>query len=387
MTSLCRAEGRKDIINTKEIGLSLLLDLFFILKAIIMIQVLAIYFLFLILIFHPSCKGQESPSAKENIKERTQNNKVKNKPSDYDPYFAETQSITKSFGPTNITRNVLQDKNGDYWLATWEGIIKYDGKVFTNYTNKDSLRRHRVFTLLEDKIGNLWFGTIGGGIYFYDGVTFTNFTKKDGLTHDGVLCFYEDKKGNIWIGTQAGINRYDGKNFEQFIIDGGTNNNDINAIVEDNKGELWIGTKGKAFIFDGKNFNTITYDNNTPFTNVRTIIKDKKGNMWLGGNDGLRCYQNNTFTKVSNEFTGYIYEDSKGSIWTSTTVNGDIQNWVLNRYDAYLLPLELIKPNVIKPEVGMLFGIVEDTDGDIWFGNVRGVGRYDGKDFEYFKEN
>ncbi len=49
-----------------------------------------------------------------------------------------------------------------------EGIISYDGKQFTNVTENEGLEKFRVFSLLEDRAGTLWFGTIGGGLYRYE---------------------------------------------------------------------------------------------------------------------------------------------------------------------------------------------------------------------------
>ncbi len=61
-------------------------------------------------------------------------------PDEVDSYFRESNDITTSNGPSSITRNVLQDKKGFIWLATWNGIIRYDGKTFTNFTNKNGLK-------------------------------------------------------------------------------------------------------------------------------------------------------------------------------------------------------------------------------------------------------
>ncbi len=362
------------------------------------------YFLLSFLIINSSCNGQAEKSIREitakkkikkveqppkEIKAQTEEKKEIIPPQkiskDFDPYFKETEYTSQSIGPQSITRKILEDKNGNIWLASWEGILKYDGTTFTNYTNKDSLRRHHIFTILEDTKGNLWFGTIGGGVYFYDGKEFTNYTTEDKLASNRIGCFYEDKKGNIWVGTMNGLSRYNGKDFKSYIIEGGTNNNDINSIIEDDNGDLWIVTRGTAFTFDGKEFTTITNEDR-PFNNVRSIIKDKKGNIWLGGNDGLFTYHNNTFTNHSTEFVGYIYEDSKGRIWTSSTVNKNMGSWALVRYDNFITPLIKMTPTIINPNIGMLFGIEEDSKGNIWFGNLEGVGRYDGKEFEYFRK-
>ncbi|MCX6294449.1 MAG: histidine kinase, partial [Bacteroidetes bacterium] len=70
--------------------------------------------------------------------------------------------------------------------------------------------------MLEDKNGDIWFGTRNHGVERYDGKVITNFSKKDGLGNNDVSCIFEDKNGNIWFGsdyTGAGICSYNGKSF------------------------------------------------------------------------------------------------------------------------------------------------------------------------------
>src|SRR4051812_16157740 len=116
-----------------------------------------------------------------------------------DPYFIEGTDTFSTHGPKSITRNLLQDRNGNFWLASWQGIIKYDGKQFTNVTLKEGLIHFHVFYAFEDKAGNLWFSTVRGGLYRYDGKTFRLFTTKDGLADNSVSCMMEDKAGNLWL--------------------------------------------------------------------------------------------------------------------------------------------------------------------------------------------
>src|SRR6185369_9342814 len=104
---------------------------------------------------------------------------------------SETKDMNASHGPGSITRNIIQDRKGNIWMASWEGVFKYDGKIFTNITSGVSTAR--FFSLLEDRRGNLWFGSIGSGVYQYDGNSFQNFTTKDGLVNDEVGCIYEDR--------------------------------------------------------------------------------------------------------------------------------------------------------------------------------------------------
>lgn len=345
------------------------------------------------------------------------------------------KDVSTSQGPNGIVRTVKQDRKGNIWITSWEGVYKYDGKSFTNVTIKASSAR--FFSVLEDRKGNFWFASIGSGVYYYDGKSFRNFTTKDGLAGDSVTAIYEDQSGNVWFGTGNGASRYDGKTFRNLkmseapsatpsdsLFVGPQNahtqndslyvetpvrkatdsvqvasfqpvlpkthwmHNDVNAVMEDNTGKFWIGTRGYASIYDGKTFTTIINTDGKPFTNVRSIIKDKKGNMWLGGADGLWRYDGKTFTRFTQKFVGYIIEDKKGNIWTSSE-STDAPGWVLSRYDGKTLSDK--KPTVTEirskyeGNKGFLFDILEANDGSIWFGGMDGVYRYDGKTIMNFK--
>jgi ligand-binding sensor domain-containing protein len=302
------------------------------------------------------------------------------------------------YGSDAIVRNIAQDRKGDIWIASFEGVFRYDGKSFTNVTS--GVSTGRFFSVLEDRKGNMWFGSIGSGVYYYDGKSFKNFTTKDGLLNNEISWIYEDRSGNIWFGANGGASVYDGRSFRNFFINGDTmveNRTgktfpdftrppmEVTSIVEDTAGKVLLGTRGHTFIYDGIMFTIFTHEGKS-FTNVRTLVKDKKGNIWLGGNDGLWRYDGNTFTNFTGNFIGYIYEDKKGNIWTSSGSTTDRNNWALSRYNEKLLQSkDATAPEIIKEGEGMLFGILEASDKGIWFGTGNGVYRYDGKSFNNFK--
>lgn len=295
---------------------------------------------------------------------------------------SENKELVTSHGPKGITRNLIQDRKGNIWIAAFDGIFRYDGKSFTNITSKVSSAR--FFSVLEDRKGNLWFGSIGSGVYLYDGKSFRNFTTRNGLAGNDVQCIYEDKAGDIWLGTGGGVTRYDWKSFRNYTIKDGLSNNDVNSVIEDKKGKFWFGTRGHVCVYDGKKFTVFTH-NGKPFTNVWPIIEDKKGNMWLGGSDGLWRYDGNTFTNFTQKFVGSIIEDKKGNIWTDGSVNAYGRRSALFRYDGKSLSDK--KPTIeeIKSKE-WAFGILEANDGSIWFGSGRGVHRYDGNAVKDFNE-
>jgi ligand-binding sensor domain-containing protein len=359
-----------------------------------------IYALFTVFVFYTSCKGQVKSDLSKDV---VQSN---------------AKDINTSTGPIGITRNITQDKKGNIWIAAFDGVFRYDarpdsigGKSFANITSQ--VTSARFFSVLSDRNGNQWFGTIGAGVYYYDarlndsvgqGQTmpagqagFKNFTTKDGLLNNEITCIYEDKAGNIWFGASGGASRYDGKRFQNYIIDGDTMRENITgktfptrqpyevtAIVEDKAGRFWFATRGNTFVYEmrlvdaqGKPFTVFTHDSK-PFKNVRSLIEDKKGNIWLGGNDGLWRFDGSSFTNFTQQFVGHIIEDKKGNIWTSSE-KGDNLGWSISRYDERILSDKKPMATEIVNRKTMFFGIMEASDGSIWFGSGAGVHRYDAR--------
>lgn len=338
--------------------------------------------LLLLLIFIISCNGHDkTPLPKDSASEPQQiparqagmNTAVG------DPSFVKAKDTISTHGPRSITRNILQDRNGNYWFATWEGIISYDGKRFTNVTLKEGLRHFHVFSVLEDETGTLWFGMIGGGVYRYDGTSFTLFTMTEGLANNIVTCMLEDMSGNIWFGTRAGASRFDGKTFTNFTTQDGLRSNAINSMVQDKFGKIWFGTMNGVNHYDGQSFTHFTNEKGLPFYSVNSIIEDKTGNIWIGSQDGLCRYDGKSLAILSTNATNYIFEDKTGNLWLSGgKINVNSPDMTLSRYDGKSFTR-------IKSD-NQIFGITGDKTGNIWFGTVNGACRYNGKSFTCFLE-
>ncbi|MEM7455111.1 MAG: serine hydrolase [Planctomycetota bacterium] len=311
---------------------------------------------------------------------------------DLDPYFRESSRAYDGAGPRVITRNVLQDSNGNFWLATWHGVMRYDGRTFTNVTNEAGLKRFRAFSLLEDDQKNIWLGTTGAGLYCYDGATFTNFTTEDGLVADGILSMKQDRAGNLWFGG-AGATKFDGTRFTAFDEDDGFTSADVASISEAPDGKIWFGSRGALFHFDGETFVNFTAEHELDIDSnsyIPTLI-DRKGHLWFGGVSGLFHYDGERIRHVFEPTCHSLFEDSKGNIWfTGGTIrgedkSGDTAGSVLNRFDPETgLENMLEMSEQFKIQNGMIFGLSEDRDGNIWFGTGSGVGRISGGLIQYF---
>jgi ligand-binding sensor domain-containing protein len=311
---------------------------------------------------------------------------------------SETKDKITSQQPNTMVRHIKQDRKGNILIASYKGVFRYDGKSFTNLTRKIS--SPSFWDVLEDRKGNLWLASKDSGVYHYNGKSFQHFTTKEGLANNRVSAIYEDKAGAIWFATGGGASRYDGKSFQNFTAKDGLPNNDITTIMEDKTGKLWFGTRGEACFYDGKIFTIFKNKDGIAFRNVWSIIEDKKGNIWFGGSIienkkgdtlfvsvGLWRYDGSIITKVSQRGASAIIEDKKGNIWTIGELkpNGD---WALSRYDEkslYNKKTIVTEIMSIKGGTGMLCGILEANDGNIWFGSLNGVYCYDGKTITDFK--
>ncbi len=128
----------------------------------------------------------------------------------------------------------------------------------------------KEYCTLKDRSGNFWLAATGEGVYCYNGKTFTHFTVADGLTDNTVSCMLEDKDGNIWFGTLTGVCRYDGKVMTNLALPDNniarstawellikmTNTlkypNTVDSIKQDSNGNVWFTTKWGIYCYDGK---------------------------------------------------------------------------------------------------------------------------------------
>ncbi len=162
---------------------------------------------------------------------------------------------------------IMEDKEGNIWFArSGFGLCKYDGKTFTNYSTEDGLNSNCVQTIIEDQQGDLWIGTRvmekdhpeenqrkgEGGLIRYDGEKFIPYPEIEGLSQNDIYSIYEDKKGNIWIGANGfGVYQYDGKTFQLYTatpsLDASRNIGGYQSFLEDKNGILWVGCSGGLF--------------------------------------------------------------------------------------------------------------------------------------------
>jgi len=280
---------------------------------------------------------------------------------------------------------LLEDRRGHLWIGTEAGVIRYDGETFVGYAPQDGLVAPGVSAMAEDGQGNIWFGTTEG-VSLFNGTIFENYTFIDGLA-GWITAIVEDREKNLWFGSYLnGAFRYDGAKFTAFRATDGLRDNRVTAIAEDRHGRMWFGTRFNGVsCYDGKTWKNFTTEDGLAHQSVMSILEDRGGDLWFGtghwlgegmsGGEGVSRFgegESVTLTAADGlpaDQVMSLTEDSQGNIWIGTWRG-------VGRYDG--------REVEVLEGPGSTWSIVEDGRGQIWFGANNGLFRYDGQQVERF---
>jgi ligand-binding sensor domain-containing protein len=270
--------------------------------------------------------------------------------------------------------------------------------IKNHFTNKFQEAADNVHCGLQDKVGNLWFGTTGDGVYRYDGKSFTNFTMKDGLDNNQILSILEDLKGNIWFGSRNGICRFDGKiitripipviNHNKFNPTASLNKfaaeeNAVWSIMQDKRGTIWFGTDEGVYCFNGKVFTRFLDNQNIinqsglTLKSIQYMLEDTKGNIWFGSGpmafEGICLYDGKKLINLkpkNQKWIRKIVESKKGTILFASRSAGifyfpsSVQQADGKIMNDFPMPQNFI--------TGSLTNLFEDKAGFIWLASDYG---------------
>ncbi len=251
--------------------------------------------------------------------------------------------------PEMLLNSVVVDHDNILWLASaHDGIFRFDGHKFINFTTENGLIINDINRLFVDSRNNLWIGTIGGISIFKNNSFFNIDSKTYGLPNDEIQAFAEDKLGNIWVGTLDGLARFnfDKRQMTTFDKAEGLNEKKITCLVSDNKNNIWIGTSGSGLYFYDSRRDTMPIrlfaDDNVLSSDIINSLAYSSNNLYIGTDKG--------FDKLKINESNYKIE----SILHFDKTNGftGVEN----------------NPN----------SIYIDADKDVWFGTVNGITRYSG---------
>lgn len=299
---------------------------------------------------------------------------------------------------------------------------------FRNYNVEDGLAQSQVYALFQDKMGQIWMGTRGGGISIYNGFDFRTISDKDGLTSNYINDIEQDSDGRIWIATNKGLSVYNGTQFESLKIGSGTNSDqvsdicitsdntvlfatgngvyklsdtghglqfikihksDINAssVCESEGTSLWIGTNAGLLHYSNGELKEMSAESHYMRNSITRLQKDRKGNLWIGTyGDGVYSYNGSEFYRIDYNYELYkqtildIFIDNSDNLWLATLTGGIVHFDRSSRVFTFITEQEGLSNNHTRR-------ILQDLNGNYWFGTSGGgVCHFLGKQFTYFDE-
>ncbi|HYG38300.1 MAG TPA: two-component regulator propeller domain-containing protein [Cytophagales bacterium] len=297
--------------------------------------------------------------------------------------------------PSNTVNAVIKDSRGFIWMATENGVCRYDGYTFINFRSDEedsfSIQSNIVYVVYEDNKQRIWVGSEKGlDLYNRDTDRF------EGHFFSGISMrsIYQDKSNKLWVGGDKGIYLYDEerkefkKPFPHLFDNTKEVYNTVSSIAQDKSGNLWMGTPQGIYVynFGNKKFKRYINDPKDPRSlsanDIRKIITDQNQQIWIatyGG--GINAFNSTTGTfkrylnnpeennSLSNNLTQSIWEDETGKIWIGTDGNGidvfDPDKKTFRHFLHTSYNSKSLNNNVIRCITG-------DGRGGVWVGTYAG---------------
>ncbi|MBL4654826.1 MAG: hypothetical protein JKY33_03275, partial [Bacteroidia bacterium] len=288
-----------------------------------------------------------------------------------------------------LVYTISEDKEGNIWIGGMTGVSKIDKLGLTTMYKQKLVNNILVYAIIHDRNGILWMGGydlkdgIGMGLLKNDGKSISRFTTKQGLINNYIKTILESSDGTLFIGTGEGISKFDGKVFENFNEINSRSNNTITSLYEDTNRIIWIGTEdGKVSRYDGQEFQDIDFFDSLGANSIRSITEDKFGNIWFATFQGIFIYDKNNkinnITKkegLSSNIIYFLFSD-EDTMWIGTSQGIDRLNVNKLEKSGDISIKHYMKESELVGLEGNTNATFKDSKGNIWFGMVEGVIKY-----------
>lgn len=230
----------------------------------------------------------------------------------FHPDKEDIRHLNENDGIANGSVLSMAGVNGKLWLATLGGVTELEieadpllmKSILThNFDQEDGLGTNFIYKVFIDSRERPWFATDGKGISVLENNQIQNYQyaslNKDSFDHvhslNRVYSITEDRNGNIWFSTaKDGIFKFDGNGFQQLTVKEGIRDLAITSLVTDPKGNILIVHPNGVDILDPETCHLIYYDEEVGIRNIdpnlNVVCKDGKGDIWMGCRNGIVQY-------------------------------------------------------------------------------------------------
>ncbi len=249
----------------------------------------------------------------------------------------------------------LEDRDGNVWIGTQGGLVRFRDGRFATYTQRDGLPDDDVTALFEDREGSLWVGTRSGALAQFTDRTVTTRAGPPSLRNVSIESLTEDASGTLWLGTWLGLTRFKDGRERTFTRADGLSDEHVYAVQPGRDGELWVAT--------GKGIDRLLHGRFQPYcgypTPLVSLYRDRGGSLWAATRDGLGLVANGRIEILPGLTAKVrcIAEDDRGTLWVTSDkglarVGGG--RVLLARHEGATVPADR--------------GIYREPDGTLWFG-------------------
>ncbi len=275
---------------------------------------------------------------------------------------------TKEGLPQNSILDIEQSDEGYLWLATLNGLLRFDGSDFLLFTpeNAGVPLIKRISALAIDKNNGLWIGGLNGDLFYFKNNRFKDFSNEIKIPGQNINDLRVDRYNRLWIAADNNILIVENGTVKKYSVPA----NFIRPLTLDvfNPLNILVGTTSGLYIFNEGKYREVGQFKEQI---INSIVSDKMGAYWIGTSKGLYLYKHNqvSFQPVSvyhsNNIT-YIFSDSRKRLWAGSSYNGLFVN--LNYANCLFTGFKLRSP-ILK--------IFEDRGGNIWVGTLnKGLYRF-----------
>ena len=205
---------------------------------------------------------------------------------------------TKKDGlPSNTILDLDLDSKGVLWLATSNGLSRFSGSMFKNYSRNDGLPSKLVTSVHVDKNDDskIWTGSDGAGLTRFDEKGFFTFAMQDGLPSNSIPDIIQLDDGTLVIACYgAGLAKFDGNTFKLF--NEGLDDNRVRKLAVGIDGQIWAGTESAGIgVLKGDDFEMLRDSDGLAHNEILSLFYDGK-RMWAGTfGGGVSCFFDETW--------------------------------------------------------------------------------------------